>query len=363
MWKSPAELIQAGTSDRADCPGGSSPYSALPWPPRSRWKQSIIGRSTDRTRTTSSFVRLAGRHIEQSREEGRSRWWCGAPGPPVDIYLYVLALADGCFYVGLTSGRRQQNGAHLPGRFGMGQATCSAAILHTICTGTKDGRAAELMEGRSHRHIDGSSWHREGARWSFPVIRSGLGRGHLRGHGRWERSGSAALKGSFNTEGKLGRRLDEFLELALRYYDAGAPADLHDAVFSACYRLTRYRYWHEDFAPGLSWQFWNRKGILPVLLSFKLGRPVGNRLASVYDVLAKEHSRAGRTGRTLCRLFLKTWQTYTPETTKNRCDGESVLGIPKRWEADRRYLRLNPISRNGICFGGCRLRTPSVKSD
>jgi len=35
-------------------------------------------------------------------------------------------------------------------------------------------------------------------------------------------------------------------------YSWGASGDLRDGVFGAAYRLTRYRFWREEFAPGLA---------------------------------------------------------------------------------------------------------------
>lgn len=335
-----AELIQAGTSDRGGLSRRQLALLGVAWPPGSGWKQSIIGRSIPDA-DADEFVRLAGRHIELKAErKAKPVNWCGAP-EPVDIYLYVLALADGCFYVGLTSDVGNRMAQHFAGEGSeWTKLHVPRQILHTICTGTKDGRAAELMEDEVTVTLM--------ARHGIEKVRGGhfsdpdqaSVEGHLRGHGRWEQIKKAQLsRESFNTEANWADALDEFLELALRYYDAGAPADLHDAVFSACYRLTRYRYWHEDFAPGLSWQFWNRKGILPVLLSFKLGRPVGNRLASAYDVLAAALTRGQNGTHPLRRLFLKTWQAYTPETTKNQAVTVSrfLEYLNDGTEADRRY--------------------------
>jgi hypothetical protein len=192
-------------------------------------------------------------------------------------------------------------------------------VRHPIYTGTKDGRAAEQMEDEVTITLMlryGMNKVR-GGRFCYPDQESV--EDALRGQGHWERIKQAQWgHEAFSTEASWADALDSFLETALNYYEAGAPADQHDAVFAACYRLTRYRHWHEDFAPGLSWHFWNRKGILPVLLSFKLGRPVGNRLASAYEVLAAALTRGQNGKHPLRRLFLLAWQAYAPETTKNQ---------------------------------------------
>lgn len=310
-----AELIAAGTSERGGLSRKQMALLGVEWPPGSGWKRSIIGSSIP-DEDADEFIRLAGLKAEKKAEPVN---WCGAP-EPVDIYLYVLALADSCFYVGLTSDVNNRMAQHFTGEGAeWTKLHAPQKILHSICTGTKDGRAAEQMEDEVTITLM--------LRYGMDKVRGGhfcypdqaSVEGALRGKGHWERIKQAQWgHDAFSTEASWSDALDSFLETALNYYDAGAPADQHDAVFAACYRLTRYRYWHEDFAPGLSWHFWNRKGILPVLLSFKLGRPVGNRLASAYEVLAAALTR-GRNGKhPLRRLVLLAWQAYAPETTKNQ---------------------------------------------
>lgn len=335
-----AELITAGASEQGGLSRQQLALLGVDWPPGSGWKQLIIGTSIPDD-DAEEFIRLAGRHIERKVEKkAQPVNWCGAP-EPVDIFLYVLALADSCFYVGLTSDIDNRMAQHFAGE-GTEWTKLHAPqqVLHTICTGTKDGRAAEQMEDEATltlmlRHgIDKV----RGGHFCYPdqeTVES-----HLRGHGQWERIKQAQLgREAFDTEASWADALDGFLEVALNYYDAGSPADQHDVVFAACYRLTRYRYWHEDFASGLSWNFWNRKGILPVLLSFKLGRPVGNRLASAYDVLAAALTR-GRNGKhPLRRLFLLAWQAYMPEATKTQAATASrfMEYLNGGTDADRQY--------------------------
>lgn len=334
------ELIAAGTSERGGLSRQQMALLGVEWPPGSGWKRSIIGRTIP-DEDAEEFVRLAGRHLERKAEKkARPVNWCGAPDP-VDIYLYVLALADGCFYVGLTSDVDNRMAQHFAGE-GAEWTMLHAPqkVLHTVCTGTKDGRAAEQMEDEVTITLM--------LRYGMDKVRGGhfcypdqeYVEGHLRGRGHWARIKQAQLgREAFSTEASWADALDSFLEAALRYYDAGAPADQHDAVFAACYGLTRYRYWHEDFAPGLSWHFWSRKGILPVLLSFKLGRPVGNGLASAYEVLAAALTR-GRSGKhPLRRLFLLVWQAYMPETTKNQAATATrfMEYLNDGSEADRQY--------------------------
>ena len=133
----------------------------------------------------------------------------------------------------------------------------------------------------------------------------------LRSRGHWDKVKRGELdQQAFEAVGSWAEALNDFLKVALAYYDAGAPVDQCDAVFSACYRLTRYRYWREEFEPALSWHFWSKKGVLPVLLTFKHRRVIGSRLKAPYEVLAAALTRGRRNEPTLRRLFLLAWKGY-----------------------------------------------------
>lgn len=313
------EFLAAGASERGGFSRQQADLLGVGWPLPHGWKRSVIGKTIS-NEAAEEFVLLAGRHLtDKAAKRAESLNWCGAP-EPVDIFLYVLALSEGCFYVGLTSDIVHRLSQH---RAGEGAEWTKlhppVRVLHTICTGTRDARAAEQMEDEvtiTFMLRYGVDKVRGG---HFSYIEQEMVESQLRVRGIWERIRQAVMDHqAFDTEASWGDALDSFLETALRYYDAGAPNNQHDAIFASCYKFTRYHYWHEDFAPSLNWQFWNPKGVLPVLLSFKLGRPVGMRLSSAYAVLAAALSR-GRNGKhSLRRLFLLAWQAYLPPTTEKQ---------------------------------------------
>lgn len=312
------DLLAAGASERGGFSKQQLALLGLEWPLSRGWRNLVIGRSISEE-AAEEFLRLAGSHLPKPEQRSQPVNWCGAP-EPVEIYLYVLALTDGCYYVGLTSDVSQRMAQHYGGEGAeWTKLHPPIRILHTINTGTKDGRAAEQLEDEVTATLM--------LRYGIDKVRGGhfsypdqeLVETQLRGHGLWEKIKQAEIgHRAFDTEASWADALDGFVKAALDYYDAGTPADQHASIFAACYRLTRYRYWHEDFAPGLSWHFWNRKGILPVLLSFKLGRPVGSRSASAYEVLAAALSRGSAGRHPLRRIFLLTWQTYQPPATENQ---------------------------------------------
>lgn len=313
------ELLAAGISGRGGYSRQQTELLGIKWPLPRGWKKSVIGTAIS-GEAAAEFVRLAGRHLaDKAAKRADPVNWCGAP-EPVDIDIYVLELADGCFYVGLTSDVAHRMQQHLAGEGAeWTKLHPPIRVLHTIGTGTRDGRQAERIEDEVTVTLM--------FRYGIDKVRGGhysyveqeLVESQLRSRGLWERVKQVVMdRQAFDTEASWSDALDDFLNTALRYYDAGTPNEQHDAVFAACYKLTRYRYWHEDFAPGLCWQFWSRKGILPVLLSFKLGRPVASRSASAYEVLAAALTR-GRNGQhPLRRLFLLAWQAFLPPTTENQ---------------------------------------------
>src|ERR1035437_1879130 len=111
-------------------------------------------------------------------------------------------------------------------------------VLHTVDTGTRDARKAEQMEDEVTITLMlryGIDKVRGG---HFCCIEQDLVEPQLRSRGAWERIMLAAIgRQAFTAQASWGEALDDFLDTTLRYYDAGAPSEQHDAVFSACYGL------------------------------------------------------------------------------------------------------------------------------
>lgn len=233
------------------------------------------------------------------------------------IYIYALALEDGFFYVGMTDNFERRFRQHCAGS-GADWTTLHRPVrhLHCVSTGTTDPSQAAKMEDEVTLELmqqHGTDKVRGG---QYIFDSQELVDTALRSHGHWHRFKRRDLdRQAFESQASWSEALDDFLRVALAYYEAGAPTDQHDTVFTACYRLTRYRYWCEEFAPGLSWQFWNTKGVLPVLLTFKHGRVIGSHSKSPYEVFAAALNRGRRNEPTLRRLFLLAWQGFRPPAT------------------------------------------------
>lgn len=329
------EFLAAGSSENGGFSRKQLELLGVEWPLRQGWKDLLIGKEVS-DENAQAFASLAGRHLEEKTErkavaaersaykaECESRKaapvnWCAAP-EPVDIFLYVLELEDGCYYVGLTSDLEHRFNQHVAGD-GSGADWTKLhrprRILHGICTGTQDAREAvkiedavtvALMQQHSIEKVRGGC---------YAYADMGKAEEVLRAHGHWQTIKQKIYdRQYFALESNWSDALDSFLRQALAYHDSGATKELTDDLFTEGYKLTRYRYWNEDFAPGLSWHFWGRKGILPVLLSFKYGRAIGSQLAGPFEVLAAALTRGRKQGYPLRRLFLLAWQTYLPPVT------------------------------------------------
>lgn len=312
------DLLEAGASKR----GGHSKLQmellGLTWPLQKGWRTEILGREVSKE-NAEEFVRLADRPAVAGRSISSESHWGGSL-EPVQIHLYVHALQDDCFYVGLTKDVETRTKQH---QLGDGAKWTKLhppiRLLHAVNTGTtstpvalklEDEMTIALMERYGIERVRGGR---------YTVLQQELVERTLKSHNVWDRVNQAELRSKgFDTQTSWGDAVDDFLAKALGYYDSDAPKDQVPDVFSACYRLTRYRQWREDYMPGLSWEFWNAKGILPVLLSFRLARPVASGVSTPFEVLAAALTRGKNGTHPLRRLFLLAWRAFRAPTTDNQ---------------------------------------------
>lgn len=334
------EFLIAGATQRGSHKRRQIELLGEEWPPTRGWKQRIIGRVIS-DEAAEEFIRLGSGNVSaEAYEKYKTGYWFNAL-TPIDIYLYVLELANGCYYVGLTSDIKKRIDEHFNGKGAeWTRLNTPLRLMHSINTGTHNAREAEIIESEATVIL---------------MLKHGIGkvRGgyytqteqnfvevQLRAHGAWERIKQVELgKINFNCELSWSDALDNFLDIALSYYDEGSPDHMHENVFASLFSLTRYSYWDETFTPCLGWSFWSKKGILPVLLSFKHARTVGSKLPSAYDVLAASLNRGKNGKHPLRRLFLLGWRSFQPPTTDKQA--ETVIRfmsyLDESMEFDRQY--------------------------
>jgi len=320
------EFLSAGATSRGGFTKRQTTLFGLEWPLPHGWKKRLIGTRISKD-VAAEFIQLAENHRapKPPPSTGPVNWF-HSPNP-VEIYLYVLELQDQCYYVGLTSDVANRMSQHFSGEGAQWTLLHRPIkVLHTISTGTKDAREAERKEDEVTIAL---------------MMKYGIGRvrgGHfcnveqhevdaqLRARGVWLRiKQSDEERQTFNSELSWGEALDDLQRLALAFYDAGSPPDRADDLFSALFKLTRFQHWRPDLEPCLDWPFWSRKGILPVLLSFKLARPVASGLATPYDVLAAACNRGSGSKHPLRRLFLQCWKAFQPPVTEKHAKGVDRL--------------------------------------
>lgn len=320
------EMLAQGASDRGGYSRKQREILGVSWPSTRGWQKALMGREIP-DEVFAEFVRLAKRActatspLNSAHQESASVDQDDRPSASSRVlYIYALALEDGFFYVGMTDDFERRFRQHCAG-IGADWTTVHRPVraLHCLCTGTSDRSQAARMEDEVTLELmlqHGADKVRGG---QYIFASQELVDTALRSHGHWHRFRRRDLdRQAFESQASWGEALDDFLKVALAYYEAGAPADQHDVVFAACYRLTKYRYWREEFAPGLSWHFWNRKGVLPVLLTFRHDRVIASRSNSPYEVLAAALNRGRRNEPTLRRLFLLAWRGYLPAVTSNQ---------------------------------------------
>lgn len=134
-----------------------------------------------------------------------------------------------------------------------------------------------------------------------------------------EKSASAARK----KEAENWRQLiNEYLALALQYYDSNHSDDALAQLQSKVDELEECSYWHRGFEPLREWGFYGVRGVLPALLSIKLHRAVSySSKLTIFQVmeagLRTGHYRIGKHAYAI--LYLWAYKYYQPPVNpKNR---------------------------------------------
>jgi predicted GIY-YIG superfamily endonuclease len=230
--------------------------------------------------------------------------------------LYVLRLEQGRYYVGQTGRLKRRIEQHVAGNGALWTKLYPPIErIKTYVLPMADIKEVERLE--DELTIDTM------ARYGWRNVRGG----HfcnvddhdtemaLRAHGRFDRVLQAAHRLSNERAARLSTWMEaihDLLQSAERYYDLGFPLDRRNDVVDASMALKQFSEWRDDLSPALDVAFWDRKGLLPVLLTFQRNRVTGCRLQDPFAVLAAARQR-GRGGRhPWNRLLLVTWQVCRP---------------------------------------------------
>lgn len=117
----------------------------------------------------------------------------------------------------------------------------------------------------------------------------------------------------------LRQGVNEYLDLALRYYDSGHAKDAQAELLSKVDELEKSGAWHRGFEALREWGFYGMRGALPALLSIKFDRPVSySAKLTVFQVmeagLRTSHSGVGQHAYAI--LYLWAYKTFKPSMTE-----------------------------------------------
>lgn len=307
-----SELLKAGVSIKGGLSKLQAELLGLPWPLPKGWKRTIIGEEISEE-NASEFIRLTDVHLTSGVKELDSQL--------SEFYVYVLQLEYEHYYVGITRDFDKRLKNHGKGKGANWTALYRPLeVLHLTSAGTNDVSEATKIEDEVTLAVM--------LKYGIDKVRGGQYifvsktrlQEHLISKGHWARLKKNELdKLPFiNTEDSWSEALERFLSTMLNYYDNGALKERREDLFFSCYSLTRYHYWRSDFEPGLSNTFWDLKGVLPVLLTFKHKRVIGSGSVSPYEVLAAALMRGTQGNHPLRRIFLLAWRFYRPAATENQ---------------------------------------------
>ncbi len=141
---------------------------------------------------------------------------------------------------------------------------------------------------------------------------------------------------AISSQGSWDDALNKVLARAVLYYESTTPG-AREMLFEALYALTRYQFWSSGLEPALEGAFWDEKGILPVVLSFRGNRPLASNCRDAYCVLAGAMARTRRNGPKLHHLFLFAWTAFVPPVTAAQAERIEIWKRALPCDRDRRY--------------------------
>ena len=335
------EFVASGRSANGALTKKQLALLGVDWPPKAGWLERIVGQEIPDEKA-DAFLKMVGITERVERKAQQSSLppvnWCNAP-EPVDIFLYILELQGGHFYVGLTGDVAVRFSQHAAGEGANWTSLHKPMrVIRSINTGTKNAREAakledmvtvELMLRHGTERIRGGCYCQCDQQATDQLLRS---------HGHWQSIKAKQYSAiDLTSDQSWDEAIQHFLNTARAYYVEGFPPEKVESVFLALFKLTQYRFWRESFEPCLHWGFWGKKGVLKTLLTFKENQPIGFKFKYPFEVLALALQKG--VNHPLPRLALIAWDAYCPSMTESQA---KTLTIKRKCfedlsGADRRY--------------------------
>jgi predicted GIY-YIG superfamily endonuclease len=233
-------------------------------------------------------------------------------------WFYVLELAGGNFYVGISGNAKRRHQQHIEGK-GAAWARLHKPkrVLFQHEHEVADCRAAELLENEiTVRLMCEHGWKKVRGGYFCALDESSV-EASLRAHGHWIRVLQSTVRAS-TTLTDWSSALESLLQLAECYFVNGAKISDRDALFAQMCNLRAHHHWRPDLEPALEEQFWGSKGVLRVLLSIRLNRVIGFKLQDPFAVLHAGLQMGSAGQQPWAHLFLLAWDAYQPDCTETQ---------------------------------------------
>lgn len=240
-------------------------------------------------------------------------------------WFYVLELEGGRYYAGIANDLQRRVEEHVSG---------------IGAEWTKRHKPLRVVFSHAHEVPDSATAERlENLLTVELMIRHGLANvrgGHycalnetsielpLKAHGHWDRIRQSSLGGQ-RVASDWHAAVAKVLELAEIFHDGNCARTDGDQLLLQLLAMKTHRHWHADFDPALKEAFWGRRGLLTILLGFKLNRVVGYKLKDLFSVLATALQRGHGGNCPWSHLFFAGWDAFKPSASASQEAAVEVL--------------------------------------
>lgn len=253
-------------------------------------------------------------------------------------WFYVLELAGGYFYVGISNNIVRRARQHQSGEGAVWtQLHPPIRVMFQHEHIVENDKAAEKIENEmTVQMMVEHGWHLVRGGYFCASSEEQVAQS-LRAHGYWDRVLQSTIAPA-QKPSDWDEAIQDVLRLAMSFHEGGAQEVARDALVASLMGLRQHRYWSSDFEPSLSEQFWGAKGVLRVLLTFQADRVIGSKLQDPYAVLCTAMQMGLARSCPWGHLFLAAWAVFNPSATPAQQD--SVLrkfGDQSAFVSDRRF--------------------------
>jgi predicted GIY-YIG superfamily endonuclease len=234
------------------------------------------------------------------------------------VVLYVLALSDGCYYVGASKSVHRRINAHE-----VGKGSEWAKLHHPI--DVLETHPIEVFDWREAEHREDLLTVKIMMKFGWRQVRGGhfcrldekAVEVDLRAYGVWDMVFADAITPTL-LDVTWDKSLQETMDALKTFHQKGCPDELRESTLSLMLGLRNHVVWNSSFEPAFDGLFWDKKGILPILFSLRDGTPIGSKLQDCFAVLCTAMQRGKGGIHPWNHLFLFAWEAYRPPANQKQ---------------------------------------------